>query len=152
MLGIDPLTEVTEKTGTNAQARRTLRPVLRLAKDHGITIPVITHTTKDGKTIAGSAAVVQIMRIVFTVARDEPGDLTSPCTLHLAKANNLGAVPDMRYEVRTTDSGQPYIHWLTGDATTAALRALPEWRERDGVQTWGGVQWTTSALTEGVPA
>lgn len=152
MLGIDPLLEVTGKVGTNAQARKTMRPVLRLAKDHGITIPVITHTTKDGKTIAGSAAIVQIMRIVFTVAREDPADLSSPCVLHLEKANNLGAVADMRYQVLTTDAGLPYIHWLTDDATTTALRALPAWREQDGCQTWGGVQWTTSALTEGATA
>jgi RecA-family ATPase len=154
MLGIDPLMEVTEKVGTNAAARRTLRRVLRLAKDYGIVVAIIHHTTKDGKTIAGSAAVVQIMRIVFTVARDDSDDLTSPCTLHLAKANGLDAamVPDMRYEVLKTDAGLPWIHWLTDDAATAALRALPAWRERDGTETWGGVQWTTSALTEEVPA
>jgi RecA-family ATPase len=154
MLGIDPLMEVTEKVGTNAAARRTLRRVLRLAKDYGIVVAVIHHTTKDGKTIAGSAAVVQIMRIVFTVARDDPDDLTSPCTLHLAKANGLDAstVPDLRYRVLKTSDGQPYLNWLTGDATTAVLRALPEWRERDGAESWGGVQWTTSALAEGVPA
>jgi RecA-family ATPase len=152
MLGVDPLMEVSEHLGTNAQARRTLRPVLRLAKDHGITIPVVHHTTKDGKTIAGSAAVVQIMRIVFTVARDDPADLASPCTLHLAKANNLGAVPDLRYRIGATETGQPYLNWLTGDDTSAALRALPAWREQDGTETWGGVQWTMKELTEGAGA
>jgi RecA-family ATPase len=145
---IDPLTEVTEKTGTNAQARRTLRPVLRLAKDYGITIPLITHTTKDGKTIAGSAAVVQIMRIVFTVARDDPDDLASAVTLHLAKANGLDSsmVPDLRYRVGQTADGQPYLNWLSGDDTSAVLRALPSWREQDGAETWGGVQWNMKEL------
>jgi RecA-family ATPase len=155
MLGIDPLMEVTEKVGTNGSARRTMRPVLRLAKDEGITVEVVHHTTKDGKTIAGSAAIVQIMRIVFTVARDDPDDLTSACTLHLAKANGLDAaeVPDLRYEVLKTDAGLPYIHWLTEDAATTALRALPSWREQDGAETWGGVQWNMAALaTEGVLA
>lgn len=125
---IDPLSAVADTIQTNRQARKTMRPLMKLAKITGVAVLVVHHTVKDGKTIAGSKGLIDVLRLVFTVKPDKLQD--DIVVLAKEKSNNLGHIPDLRYKIAGSEQ-EPYLDWL--DATpsvytpkAAKLAAVPE--------------------------
>jgi hypothetical protein len=125
---VDPLLSVTETVGTNRSARRTMAPLMRLLKETGVAGLIIHHTVKDGK-IAGSKGLTDVLRLIFTINREEPG--SDVVVLAMEKANNIGKVGDLRYKIAGTEE-EPYVEWTTAAKTGPA--ATPDWRQRDNAR------------------
>jgi RecA-family ATPase len=122
---IDPLLAVTETVSTNRSARRTMSPLMTMAKRTGVAVMVIHHTVKDGRTIAGSKGLVDVLRLVFKMERQEPG--SDVIVMSVEKANNIGQVGDLRYKLAGTEDA-PYLEWIEARATGPA--SAPSWRTR----------------------
>lgn len=119
---IDPLLAVADTVSTNRQARRTMRPLMRMAKETGVAVLVNHHTVKDGK-IASSKGLTDVLRLVFKTTHETPG--SDVMVMSCEKSNNLGPVGDLRYEIAGTEQS-PYIAWVTPESKTP--RATPDWR------------------------
>lgn len=133
---LDPLLAITDTSlATNPAARKVIGPIMRLAKETGIAVLLVHHTTKDGK-VAGSAGVQQVLRLIYMVRWDKLNE--GVVIVHKDKGNNIGKVADMRYEVKGTEQ-RPWMYWHT--MTAAKPKASPQpqarpqnWRERQAGQ------------------
>lgn len=121
---IDPLLAVADTVNTNRQARKTLRPLMKMAKETGVAILVTHHTVKDGK-IASSKGLTDTLRLVFTTRHDPMNNEVN--VLAVEKSNNLGRIGDLRYVIRGAEQS-PYIEWLQQDKTEE--RPQPDWRRQ----------------------
>lgn len=130
---VDPLNAVTERITTNGAARAALAGIVKLAKNTGVAVLILHHTTKDGKTIAGSSAITEVPRLVFRVEEDLPAN---PGVIFMVKekANNFGDIPKLAYGVAGTQD-EPWLLWAGHNAGAAnpglpARGVVPAWMRK----------------------
>lgn len=118
---IDPLLAVCDTLSTNRQARKSMRPLMKLAKETGVAVLVTHHTVKDGK-IASSKGLIDVLRLVFTAKPDPMED--DVVVLSVEKSNNLGPIGDLRYTITGTEQ-EPYVAWVD----TSPVPIKQAWRD-----------------------
>jgi len=130
---LDPLLAITDTSlASNPSARAVIGPIMRMAKETGVACLLVHHTTKDGK-VAGSAGVMQVLRLIYKVTWDKLNE--GVVIVHKEKGNNIGRVADLRYEVRGTEQ-RPWMEWHTQPAKPASpaprngYARRPNWRQR----------------------
>jgi RecA-family ATPase len=137
---IDPLLAVADSVSTNRQARRTMRPLMRMAKETGVAVLLTHHTVKDGK-IASSKGLTDVLRLVFVTRSEDPGGDVK--VLSVDKSNNLGPIGDMRYQISGTEQ-EPYIEWI--ESQTKAAKRQPAWRDQEARRTASAASTLLAAI------
>lgn len=152
---IDPISAYCGETDShkNAEVRALLSPLSELAQRTGIAIVAVSHLNKANGTNAvyrtmGSLAFAAAARAVFAVTKDQ----TDPsCRLFLPIKNNIGNDREgLKYTVKSSTGGQPFLSWFEGSVTISADEAL---NPAKGVQRNGKLmeagRWLVDALANG---
>lgn len=131
---IDPLMAVADRLTTNAGARSALAGLMSLARETGVAVLLVHHTIKDGKTVAGSKAILDVARLVFRI-EEVPGN---PGVIFLVKekGNNVGDVPKLAYGIAGSEE-QPWLLWAGHNSTQPqpgrqARGTVPWWQQQAG--------------------
>ena len=116
MVVLDPLGGLSDVslTAVATVRRMIMRPLQCVARDFGVSVLLVHHTIKDGKTIAGSAAVVDTTRSALMVEPDP--DNPAIKVIRVAKTN-IGApsTAPLRYRL-ASDWPDTCLEWLDADA------------------------------------
>jgi AAA domain/MarR family len=127
---LDPLSGLSDVslTAVATVRRQIMRPLQCVARDFGVAVLLVHHLTKDGRTVAGSAAVVDTTRSALLVAPDPDNPAVRVVGVH---KTNIGApeTAPLRYRL-SGDWPHTRIEWLeaetagTGPAMHRVLMAL----------------------------
>jgi putative DNA primase/helicase len=127
LIVLDPLSGLSDisLTAVATVRRQIMRPLQCVARDFGVALLLVHHLTKDGKTVAGSAAVVDTTRSALLVEPDPDNPAIKVVRVH---KTNIGApsTPALRYRL-SGDWPATSIEWLdaeTADAGPAMRRVL----------------------------
>ena len=130
LIVLDPLSGLSDVSLTAVATVRKLimRPLQCVARDFGVALLLVHHLTKDGKTVAGSAAVVDTTRSALLVEPDSDNPAVKVVRVH---KTNIGApsTAPLRYRL-SGDWPQTSVEWLdsetaeTGPAMQRVLMAL----------------------------
>lgn len=93
-------------------ARRVMGRLARFARESDVPLAVLHHFTKDGK-VAGSPAVLDGVRLAFTIERDPDRPGVRTITEHKANASN--AAPQ-QYVIAGSGAGVHAVFTVAGDA------------------------------------
>ena len=121
MVVIDPLADVSEvslSTGTVTIRKKITNPLIRLARDTGVAIVLMMHTTKDGKTVQGSAGIVQALRSLLSVTRDAINPAVR--VLQVTKSNiaDDSTLTQVRYTLTGKGRGT-HVEYLSAESDSA---------------------------------
>jgi hypothetical protein len=124
---LDPLAGLSDVSLTAVATVRKaiMRPLQCVARDFGVALLTVHHTTKDGKTVAGSAGVVDTARSALMVAPDDDNPAIKVVRVH---KTNIGApsTAPLRYRLEG-DWPSTRVEWLdavTSDTGPAMQRVL----------------------------
>lgn len=135
---IDPLADVASiSLSSNAVAIRAkiTNPMTQLARDTGVAFGLMMHTTKDGKTLAGSAGIMQALRSLLRVERDH----TNPSVRVLSVAKSNIADDSTASNVRYTLEGSGrdiHVKYLGTESDTAEDVVWAEYTDEELTAGW----------------
>jgi putative DNA primase/helicase len=119
LVAVDPLLAVCERSiASVTAARAVIEPLQDLAREEGVAMIISHHTTKDGRTIAGSKAITDAARLVWLLER-MPGSSDALRKMTVQKSNR--------------GSGEPVYLLIEEDGTsTRAIFLEAEQKARPG--------------------
>ena len=114
---LDPLAGLSDVSLTAVATVRKaiMRPLQCVARDFGVAVLLVHHTTKDGRTVAGSAGVVDTARSALMVTPDADDPAVKVVRVH---KTNIGApsTAPLRYRLEG-DWPATRVCWLDAEAS-----------------------------------